>query len=148
MWKRKKGSYTVEAAMLMSILIPVFIGIIYLGFYLHDKALLEGAALETVLYAGLHNTDDKNDKGVELRAGELVKDRLLGTRKIKSSVSKGKGSVTVEYSGRFPVPGLVVSYFTGKELRINVKKEYSLKRPGDTIRKVKGLQRLLEKGEN
>lgn len=52
MWKRKKGSYTVEAAMLMSILIPVFIGIIYLGFYLHDKALLEGAALETVLLRG------------------------------------------------------------------------------------------------
>lgn len=136
-----------EATMLMSVLIPVFIGIIYLGFYLHDKALLEGAALETVLYASLHNVGDKNDNEVERRAEELVKGRLLGTRKIKSSVSMGKDNVTVEYGGTFFVPGLVVSYFTGKNPRINVKKEHSLKRPGDTIRKVKGLQRLLDKGE-
>lgn len=136
-----------EAAMLMSVLIPVFVGIIYMGFYLHDKALLEGAALEAVLYVSLHNVGDKNDIEAELRAENLIKDRLLGTRQIKSSVSMGKGNVTVEYDGRFPVPGLVISYFTGKVLRINVKKEYSLKRPGDTIRKVRGLQRLMDKGE-
>ena len=136
-----------EAAMLMSILIPVFIGIIYLGFFLHDKALLEGAALETALYASLHNVDNKNSNEVEARAGALVKDRLLGTRKLKSSVSMGKENITVNYSGRFPVPGFVVSYFMGNELRIGVNKEYTLKRPGDTIRKIKGLQRLLDKGE-
>lgn len=136
-----------EAAMLMSVLIPVFVGIIYMGFYLHDKALLEGAALEAVLYVSLHNVGDKNDIEAELRAENLIKDRLLGTRQIKSSVSMGKDNVTVEYDGRFPVPGLVISYFTGKVLRINVKKEYSLKRPGDTIRKVRGLRRLMDKGE-
>lgn len=136
-----------EAAMLMSVLIPVFVGIIYMGFYLHDKALLEGAALEAVLYVSLHNVGDKKDIEAELRAENLIKDRLLGTRQIKSSVSMGKDNVTVEYGGRFPVPGLVISYFTGKVLRINVKKEYSLKRPGDTIRKVRGLQRLMDKGE-
>lgn len=136
-----------EAAMLMSVLIPVFVGIIYMGFYLHDKALLEGAAFEAVLYVSLHNVGDKNDIEAELRSENLIKDRLLGTRQIKSSVSMGKDNVTVEYDGRFPVPGLVISYFTGKVLRINVKKEYSLKRPGDTIRKVRGLQRLMDKGE-
>ena len=32
--KMKKGSYTVEAALLMGILIPLLTGVIYLGFFM------------------------------------------------------------------------------------------------------------------
>ncbi len=30
----KKGSYTVEAALLMGVLIPLLVGVIYLGFFM------------------------------------------------------------------------------------------------------------------
>jgi len=40
----KKGSFTVEAALLMPIIIFMIISLIYLGFYLHDKAVTKFAA--------------------------------------------------------------------------------------------------------
>jgi TadE-like protein len=40
----KRGSATVEAALLMPIIIFVIVALIYLGFYLHDKAVTKFAA--------------------------------------------------------------------------------------------------------
>lgn len=33
---RLRASYTVEAALLMTVILPLLTGIIYLGFYLHN----------------------------------------------------------------------------------------------------------------
>ena len=43
--KAEKGSFTVEISLIMSLLIPLLMCLIYLGFYMHDRAFLEGAAL-------------------------------------------------------------------------------------------------------
>jgi len=40
----KKGSFTVEAALLMPVITFMIISLIYLGFYLHDKAVTKFAA--------------------------------------------------------------------------------------------------------
>lgn len=49
----KKGSYTVEAALLMGILIPLLAGVIYTGFYLMEKNAVYGRALEQALTKAL-----------------------------------------------------------------------------------------------
>ena len=41
---RQKGSYTVEAALLMGILLSVLVSVIYLGFWYHDRNFLQNAA--------------------------------------------------------------------------------------------------------
>ena len=38
---RQKGSYTVEAALLMGILLSVLVSEIYLGFWYHDRNFLQ-----------------------------------------------------------------------------------------------------------
>ena len=43
----QKGSYTIEAALLMGILLSVLIAVIYIGFWYHDKDFLQSAAYET-----------------------------------------------------------------------------------------------------
>jgi len=40
----KRGSFTVEAALLMPIIIFMIVSLVYLGFYLHDKAVTKFAA--------------------------------------------------------------------------------------------------------
>lgn len=64
----KKGSYTVEAALLMGILIPLLAGVIYMGFYLKARGEVYGNALEMALRAALTG---------EVREGtELEKEKI------------------------------------------------------------------------
>lgn len=45
----KKGSFTIEAAMIVPLILLVFVFSIYLMFYYHDKNILKGAAYETAV---------------------------------------------------------------------------------------------------
>lgn len=47
--KMKKGSYTVEAALLMGILIPLLTGVIYLGFFMELRGQVQAEAMEKAL---------------------------------------------------------------------------------------------------
>lgn len=42
-----KGSYTVEAALILPIIIFIIIGLLYLGFYLHDKVKVQSVIDDT-----------------------------------------------------------------------------------------------------
>lgn len=49
----KKASFTIEAALLMTCLIPLLTALIYLGFFLHDRAYMQGEAYEQAVQAEL-----------------------------------------------------------------------------------------------
>ena len=53
-----KGSFTVEASLLMAILIPLLVGMMYLGFYLHNRAFLPGAACELAQIGLLYDREE------------------------------------------------------------------------------------------
>ena len=65
--KNQKGSYTVEASLLMGMILSVLVSVIYIGFWYHDKSFLQSAAYETACAAILHGeeagwkTDPKQD---------------------------------------------------------------------------------------
>ena len=40
MRKIKKGSFTIEAALLMPLVLMILIGVLYLDFFVHDRAYL------------------------------------------------------------------------------------------------------------
>ena len=42
-----KGSYTVEAALILPIILFIIIGLLYLGFYLHDKVKIQSIIDDT-----------------------------------------------------------------------------------------------------
>ena len=41
-----QASFTVEAALLMTVILPVLIALLITGFYLHDRAFLQGVTTE------------------------------------------------------------------------------------------------------
>ena len=55
----KKGSYTVEAALLMGVLIPLLVGVIYLGFFMMIRGNVQGEAIEKALTALLIGEETK-----------------------------------------------------------------------------------------
>ena len=47
MKKLKKGSFTIEAALLMPLILMVLMGLLYLDFFVHNRAWLTAAACES-----------------------------------------------------------------------------------------------------
>ncbi|MDO4343586.1 MAG: pilus assembly protein [Eubacteriales bacterium] len=142
--KRKqelKGSYTVEAALLMGILMPVLVGIIYMGFYLHDRAFAQAAAHEAAACASLAREDKSTD--ISSGAQKLVKGRMLGTRGMTASVSAGTKEVTAAYEGNFQIPGMTASLFGTGGLRIRTAVVLSLERPSKRIQKIRGAVKVI-----
>lgn len=45
MRKIKKGSFTIEAALLMPLVLMILIGVLYLDFFVHDRAYLTAALM-------------------------------------------------------------------------------------------------------
>ena len=93
----KKGSYTVEAALLMGILIPLLVGVIYLGFFMMIRGNVQGKALEKAMTA--------------LLTGEEAEGVSLGEKNVSGEV---EAAVPVFPFGKriFSLPDSVKGQFT------------------------------------
>jgi hypothetical protein len=70
MKKTVKGSYTVEIAFVFPIVLFVIVGLIYLGFYMHDKDKIEAVINETLIKGRnlLQNETDMNTGLIDYEA--------------------------------------------------------------------------------
>lgn len=62
----KKASYTVEAALIMPIIVIVIMALIYMGFYMHDKSRIQAIINSNIIKAGLIIKHELLIKGNEL----------------------------------------------------------------------------------
>lgn len=137
-----KGSYTIETALLMGILLPLFVAVIYMCFFLHDKSFLQSAAFETAACVSLH-ADEKNLDGNQALDG-LLSGRLLGTRDIQRQVASDKQKVIVSCGGNFVVPGMTKRFFGREGLKTETALTMSLERPSRRIRKIRGAAKVIQ----
>lgn len=140
MRKKLQGSYTVEAALLMGILLAFLTAVIYLGFYLHDRAFLQGAAYETAVHACLHIDDGKTKDGY---AQSLIAKRMLGTRKTAAEESIGEKTVSAGYTGTFQIPGFSRGIFGQAEIAVQAKVTLSRVRPSRRIQMIRGIAKVI-----
>ncbi|MBR6329926.1 MAG: pilus assembly protein [Lachnospiraceae bacterium] len=119
---RLKGSYTVEASFLMPMILTVIVVIIYLSFFLHDRAVLSSAAYTAALRGSqLINGEDVYAR-VEKNAAALRENRMLGTKNIQTDIQIGSSQITVSYSGELRIPAgtLLCRYLTGGKDHLSV----------------------------
>ncbi len=103
---RKKGSYTIEAALLMPLIIGVMIFIIYLAYYTHDRAILQKSAYIAALRGSQIRTGDQEAFAVASENADLlIQDHLLGSWTIQKQVLLDTDTVTVIYTGSMKIPG-------------------------------------------
>ena len=138
----KKGSYTVEASFLMVIIIILLTAVIYLGFYLHDRAYLQNAAYETALIGSLNQKEADTLAKAEEKKTEFLNGRLMGTKNISGVVEISQQKISVRFQGEFPIPGFIIWYFSGNKLPIQTEISLNLKDPKSTVNKIHGIDKL------
>lgn len=132
---RQKGSYTVEAALLMGILLSVLLAVLYLGFWYHDKNFLQNAAYEAACTASLRKEDETYR--IQEAAVNLISGRMLGTSSLITESSNTKKTAQVLYRGKFRLPGMILAFFQDQNLDMKEGCEISVQRPSERIQKVR-----------
>ncbi|MBQ4177481.1 MAG: pilus assembly protein [Lachnospiraceae bacterium] len=136
---RVQGSFTVEAAMLMCVILPVLLALLYLGMFLHDKGVLNGAAQEVAATADLNRFRNGGNARLARKADQLA-DRTGASGKAKSSVQVTDHEVSASYSASMKLPGLLPKLFGKGTLDTGADVTRILPDAADTIRKIRGLE--------
>ena len=145
---RAQASFTVEAAMLMCVILPVLLALLYLGMFLHDKGVLNGAAQEVAATADLNRFRNGGNARLARKADQLA-DRTGASGKAKSSVQVTDHEVSASYSASMKLPGLLPKLFGKGTLDTGADVTRILPDAADTIRKIRGLEyvsAMLEEG--
>ena len=137
---RQKGSYTVEAALLMGILLSVLVSVIYLGFWYHDRNFLQNAAYEAACTASLR----ADDEGYQISgaARRLTEGRMLGTSALSVEGQNTEQKASVLYRGTFRIPGMIEAFFQKTPLEMKGRCEISTQRPSGRIQKVRQIAKI------
>jgi hypothetical protein len=133
------ASFTVEASLLMTVILPVLLALLYYGFFLHDKGVLNGAAQQITAQADLNQWKKTGNNRLGKQAKALEK--MTGPSKdVSSSVSVTEKQAKVQYQGTISLPGLLPSLFGKSKLSTGADADRLLLHPADLIRKIRGLE--------
>ena len=137
-----KGSYTVEAAIVVTVTIFVLASLLICTFYVHDRAVMQGLVCEAASAGSSFITEEERKEAIQ-----GVEERFLGSRGLDGSAASGSKSVTVSWKAGYPVPGFAAAYLSRGEL--DYKRSWTCKilNPADLIRKIKGAGELLTGGD-
>lgn len=93
--KTMKGSYTVELAAIMPVIMLVLVLAITSSFFMYDKCIMEGIAIEAAVTAAEELRYDEDLSVVQTNAENTAGKRLIFFEKGNVTVSKEKNRVTV-----------------------------------------------------
>lgn len=137
----RKGSMAIETALLMPVILLVIMTVLYLFFYVHNRAWLTAAAYEAALSGSMEAAvPDGNSREAALKKGnELGNTGFFGSENLKVQAEAGK-KVQVTYDlDTFSVYG-------GFRSHLKVQEAVKVIDPVSWIRKVKSASESI-KGE-
>lgn len=88
-----KGNFTIEAAVLVPLILSVIVTAVTVLFYYHDRTLLAGAAHETAVCGA--GRMEQTEKDLEKKFKKLVERKLLWISDVTVSVTKKDDEVLV-----------------------------------------------------
>lgn len=142
------GSYTVEASIVMAMVILVLAALMFASFYMHDRAVLQGISCETASAGSNAATRSGRQEAAEDVKGRFSSERLLGSRQVSGKIEVGEKTVNSVWKGNFYFPGFVMKYFAGGCYTICVSWNSEAIQPVDTIRKIRGVRKLVSGGSD
>ena len=127
----------------MTLILPVLLALIYLGLFLHDKGVLNGAAQEITAMADLNRWKESGNSHLGNSAKKLA-DRTGPSGKADTSVSVSDHQVSVSYTATMNLPGILPKLFGKSTLDTGAAAQRLLIEPADTIRMIRGLEYVSE----
>lgn len=157
-----KGSYTIEAALILPGIFFVIIGLIYLGFYMHDKirlqvitneTLIKGKAFirnEAILNSGSIVYEDYYERGILYCLNNDLKDKeekiktyirtrlergffITSIKKINVTASQSELSVEIIAQMKFPFLG-IQQFFLDSGTTVLVENKIQIQNTAEFIR--------------
>lgn len=134
----KKGSFTIEAACVMSLILLVLMGVLYLSFFVHNRAWLTAAACESALTGSMEGVrkDGQPQEAASVRSRELGNIGFFGAENLTGQVNGGK-EIKVTYTAD------TVSGFGGLKWKIAVDGSSRVVRPVEWIRKIRAASEVI-----
>ena len=139
------GSFTVEAALLMSILLPMLLGLMFAGFYIHDRVRMRGAAGETAALFVCMGTDPSRDAKAVKAADALSGAGAMWMRNVKAHCETDDLNISVSMSGTFPFPVFTRDYFSTGTRPCSEEVQRKAYAPAGLIRKVRGVKAFVDR---
>lgn len=96
--KVRKGSFTIEAACVMSLVLITVMGVLYLSFFVHNRSWLTAAAYEAALAGSIEGVQKNGQiyESASAKAQELGNVGFFGAENLQCHVNVGK-TVKVMY---------------------------------------------------
>ncbi|MCR5508899.1 MAG: pilus assembly protein [Lachnospiraceae bacterium] len=102
----RKGSLTIELSIIMPLILGLFVVIVFSGFLLHDKCIVNKACMSAALRASLEREDAPAlEKAYEAMA-EVIPGRLMCRWDYETDIDVGEDEVRVTFLGSSSVGGL------------------------------------------
>lgn len=134
-----RGSFTIEAACVMSLILVTIIGILCLSFFVHNRAWLTAAACEAALSGSMEGIkkDGQVYETAVIRGEELANTGFFGAENLQCFVNTGK-KVTVTYEAD------TIASFGGFRWKMKTEGSSKIICPAEWIRKVKAAQEVID----
>lgn len=134
-----KGSFTIEAACVMSIVLLTVMGVIYLSFFVHNRAWLTEAACEASLSGSMEavRQDGQAQAAAEIRGEELGNVGFFGEENLRCHVNTGKKKVSVTYEAD------TIAGFGGFKWTLKTEGSSKVIRPVKWIRRLKAAKEVI-----
>ena len=137
----QKGSVTVETACVMSLILLVLIGTLYLCFFVHNRAWLTAAAWEAALSGSMEGIKE-NGKVLETaqsKSRELGNIGFFGAENLSVRTEETKEAVKVIYEFD------TIASYGGLNWHLKTGAESKILRPVNWIRKIKAAADLVRR---
>ena len=94
----RKGSFTIETACVMPLILLVLMGLIYLSFFVHNRAWLTAAAYESAVSGSMEGIKKNGEiyDTARMRSEELESNGFFGAENLDTQTNVGK-EVQVTY---------------------------------------------------
>ncbi len=121
---KKRGSYTIEAALLMPLIIGSILFIIYAAYYTHDRAVLQKCANIAALRGSqIRAEDEVVYSAAKENSTQLIQEKLLGSWELTDTVETEQESVRVVYEGYMQIPRGILMDLILRQDHWHVRKE-------------------------
>lgn len=102
---KKRGSYTIEAALLMPLILGSIVFIIYAAYYTHDRAVLQKCAYIAALRGSqIRIGDGETCTIAKENSSQLIQGKLLGSWELTDIAETEQDRVRVVYEGYMQIP--------------------------------------------
>ena len=139
-----KGSFTAEAAAVISISFLVLGTLLLTVFFLHDKAVFQGIVCETASAGSNFAMEKERAEAADNMRKGVQGQRFLGSRNLSVTKETGDKNVSVSAGADYPVPGMFMRFLRDGKMQIRCIWNCRILYPGKTIRQIRGAELLFQ----